>query len=140
MIGRIISSVVGARVVFGIAVTALAGLGAMTWMWLGAEQEAATQAAAAQTARDAAEANAKQVKRIAAERAKLDRELQKLRQREQKRRSELRADLETMRDELANEDCANRKLPDAVARRVFNDEDSDADGDGKGDAAGKSDE
>jgi len=140
MIGRIISSVVGARVVFGIAVTALAGLGAMTWMWQSAEGEAAAQAAAAQTARDAAEANAKQVKRIAAERAKLDRELQKLRQREQKRRSELRADLETMRDELANEDCANRKLPDAVARRVFDNGDSDKDGDGESDTAGESDE
>ncbi len=118
MIGRIMSSVIGARVVFGIAVAAVAGLGFVTWRWQAASDDAAHYRQQAQSAEEAAEQNANRAEKIAAERDRLDNLISEQRAQEQERRQRLARTQEKLRDAVEASDCGRRDMPDDVRRGV----------------------
>jgi len=134
------SSVLGIRIVLGLLAASVIGLGVITWMWRSAEQEAASAAAAAQTARDAAESNAEQVRAAQQRAERLDQTLAELRRQERNRRERLQQQLGSLRDALEDSDCARRDVPERARARLFGDaRDGDQDPDGAGDGSDKPD-
>lgn len=134
MIGRIMSSVIGARVVFGVAVAGVAVSGFLYWRLTDAQDEAADLRAAVESTREVAESNAREAERAQDRVDELDAALAKQRERERARREALRDDLGRLRDALSDDDCAGRSVPDDARRRLFigpgdGDEDRDPDGD-----------
>lgn len=115
------SSVIGARVVFGLAVAGVAASGFMFWRLSEAKDEAADLRAAVQSTREVAESNAREATEAQARAERLDSLLAKQRERERKRRAKLRDDIGSLRDALSGDDCAGRAVPDDARRRLFGD-------------------
>lgn len=139
IVGKLMQSVLGIRIVLGLLAASAIGLGVITWMWRNAEQQAANAQAAAQTAREVAEANAQEAKAAQQRADRLDKTLADLRAAERNRRERLQQQLGSLRDALADSDCAHRAVPADARSRLFGAApDGDSDTDGSSDGAGQS--
>lgn len=140
IVGKLMQSVVGIRVVLGLLAASVAGLGVLTWLWINAEEDAAAALASARNAREVAEANAQQLEAAEARADRLDKTLAALRRQERQRRERLQKQLGSLRDALADSDCARRAVPAGARRRLFGTaQDGDPDPEGDGDRAEESD-
>lgn len=119
MVGRLLSSFVGARVVLGLAVAGLLASGFLYWRLSAAREEAAQLQEAAAKARQVAEANAKEAQAARERAEQLDDTLSELRRNQRKRRERLRSDLGELRNELQGSDCSSRAVPDGARQRLF---------------------
>ncbi len=133
------SSVIGARVVLGIAVAATAALAFMWWQWQSAAEDAAAYQQDAKEARQAAERNADRAQEIADERNRLDQIISEQRAEARQRRERLEQRVGDLQDAIQASECGRRDMPAAIRDRVRGTANGDGSANNSDDGAKKSD-